>query len=701
MGIPGRLLVPGAPGSEPSEILGPRPVVLHDGSARAHRGWLAPAQGLPSVAPLWWTLHGEAPAGAVELRIDDAVRGRMSGDAGDVGDLRTESSAGSVSARGASVSIEVRRSGSPVEVVWPRGMAVRIDLLVRLEDEEFLLSRAEREVAIESMSPFRATLALDVRSSLGVELRLCAFRDGVVELEVLAGADALGERRVERAELLLTVEPATRWIAFGGDSLRARPLRDAPVVLESRGGDRLLVRTSRAGGDRYEEIPARPGGFVVGDGERWLCADVERFERREPMEVSADEGGRVGVAILAVPRVVGAGHRLAARLRLAHAPGPVPSSAAPTLRDLAVAKVGWLEPGTYRRAEVLGLLEIEERLEAPISEASLRSSWRRWRDASRGDFGTGWRDDGDPPLSRGVPSNLEYGAVRAALRGSLDRFDEGLEAARAAALHWRAADRAPRGSGEIPWMHARDHAATGREDGHVWLEGLLDLSFLTDDVALRRDVLLAGDALARRSRSPDGTLERTLAWPLISLCALEEAVPGRGYGAAADRFSHAILAAESDVPGLVAVRSRRGAGADEITWSPWLGGGLLGEALAEHHRVRGSAASRDALLAIADLLLERAWVDRRKAFARRLVGREEEQGLVLRSDGVLRGARNALVISTLLRAHRVRPDPRVPAVVRELLRSREARCFDLDPERAQWWTLTFRALGGVVFPGVR
>jgi hypothetical protein len=378
------------------------------------------------------------------------------------------------------------------------------------------------------------------------------------------------------------------------------------------------------------------------------------------------------------------------------APGGGEASA--RLRELDEGNVACVIPAVLAEAGRLGFEA--RRLLVSTSGSGDRGAGGRgagaldaWLAAGRPSFGLGWRDDGDRPIRLGVPSNLEYDAARAILAASRERLLTGIRDARAAALHWRAFDRGLEG---LPWVHAPDHAGSASEPGHVWVEGLLDVSYLTDDRALRTDLTRVGDALAVKASDADDYLERLLAWPLLALSALERTESGRGYGEAAGAYARALGACEVGDSGALAFGARRSS-AGGLTFSPWLGGGLVGTALDAYVRATGDAEAERLLGRLCEFVVEEAYDPRARGFARVLVRDEGGTG-GWRREGILRGVRNLPILATLARRELREPSPARAAALRSVFQSSQADVFREPFERCHWWSLAFRCLTPFEFP---
>jgi hypothetical protein len=660
------------------------------------RSWPASAEVAAADAKdaiQWFAVRGELPGDRGELVLREEAGGEASDGAAGVEPLLLHSTSAGIVATAPGFEARFPAEGDLLCWDWGGRFAASVQLAIAAEGQDGSLASRDFSSTVESASSFHATVRRELAGRLWAEFRSMATRLGDLELEVFVGNGADRELRFERVEVRIRLPPEIVGFALGGDGCRPRPLAASGARLEARGGDTLYLQSSEPGRPRFDGIAAAPPGFVVFAKGGALAVFVERFERREPMAIALHRDGNLGIEILADPRPLDPGQAVAARIRLGFIPGqPSPAECGGALARLAEGFVASLDRRVYQRSGALGWLEKPVDLGIPFDKQARSRALRAWQESARAPFGFGYRDDADPPISRGYPSNLEYDAVRAALLAGAGDASLGFDGARAAALHWRAMDRGGPSS-RLPAIHARDHRAGAAEEGHVWVQGLLDLSFLTDDRALRRDLLEVGEELAARSSSPDPHMERSLAWPLLALSALEGVAPRRGFRAAADRYARAILELEDETFGVVRVGGREDPSGEGFTWSTWLGGGLLGEALFEYWLRSGSPEARDLLERVGRALVELAYDPRRQAFCRKLVFREGKAGWQWHPEGTLVGVRNAIVLATLARLEHLREDPRRRAVMRAVARSPNANLFREAPARAHWWTLAFRELG--------
>jgi len=140
-------------------------------------------------------------------------------------------------------------------------------------------------------------------------------------------------------------------------------------------------------------------------------------------------------------------------------------------------------------------------------------------------FWDGFRDYGDYRTDFGQFANCEfdpaYGLIKSFL---ICRQVKDLTAADTMLKHWIRFDcngdddLKPPG---VPWMHGLDHNSGKIEIGHMWVDGALLYSILTDEWEYKESARAIGKYLLSASlKHENGINERSAAWGLMALTAL-------------------------------------------------------------------------------------------------------------------------------------------------------------------------------------
>jgi len=679
---------------------------LRDGAGRTQGVSLRPTAIDREGRVAWWSVHGDAGAGRYELRLGHDLGRREAG----APSLSTSETSGRVEVMGPGFAAVFGDAGKAASIQWSAGCRWEGAMRLRVASFE---ETFEWRARLESATAFRAAVVLESTSGPSATLRFVIGRDGELEICALAAPDPARAARTEAMGFLWTSTEAWTSAQAGGDGRRWK-LEDS-FELRARGGPTLtaLLRAPQATErERWAEVPARPSGIALRSAEAVSIVQIDRMELREPSALRLDGGGGdrsgngnrggngnrsgngnrggeascVQILWLSEPRALLPGEQVGGVARISRLPASADTaSIGKELERLELGSVVLLGEATYRKCNVLGFVDAPLRLPAPLLDDPFDRIWPLWRDSSRGAYGDGFREDGDPPLAPEVPSNLEFDAIRAALTMAVLRRPGALSAARAAALHWRSFDfdREAR----LPWLHAPHHKKLAVDPGHCWIEGLLDLAMVTDDASAFADAEKICDELGSRSQDPDRELERTLAWPLLSLCAFERIKPRRATRDAMQQYANALLLSEDASLGLAKVESR--SGKERWSWSPWLGGGLVGEALDEYGRLTGDERVGPALKSI-EQALSRCFDATRGCFAKKLQFYEDADEVRSVPEGTLRGGRSWLILSLLSRLERRGPNPGRSLWASRVLRSEEARIHRVPRGSFQWWTLAFR-----------
>ncbi|MBL8695072.1 MAG: hypothetical protein JNJ88_13340 [Planctomycetes bacterium] len=657
---------------------------LRDGAGRSHGAFVRPTAIDREGRVVWWAVHGDAGAGRYELRLGPDLGRREPG----APSLSTRETSGRVEVAGLGFAAVFGEAGKAASFRWSEGCRWEGALRLRVASIE---ETFEWRARLESATPFRAAVVLEATSGPSAKVRFVIGRDGEMEFTALAAPDPARASRTEAMGFQWTTSEAWTSAQLGGDGRRWK-LEDS-LELRARGGPTLtaLLRAPQAAErERWAEVPARPSGIALRSAQAVSIVQIDRMELREPSAFRWDGGvgkpSSIQILWLSEPRALVPGEQVGGAARISRLPAASDSSAiGKELERLEIGSVALLGEATYRRCNVLGFVDAPLRLPRPLLDDPLDRIWPQWRDGSRGAYGDGFREDGDPPLAPEVPSNLEFDAIRAALTMAVLRRPGALSAARAGAHHWRSFDF--NREARLPWLHAPHHKKLAVDPGHCWIEGLLDLAMVTDDASALADAEKICDELGSRAQDPDRELERTLAWPLLSLCAFERIRPRRATRDAMQQYANALLHSEDASLGLAKVESR--SGKERWSWSPWLGGGLVGEALDEYGRLTGDERVGPALKSI-EQALARCFDAARGCFAKKLQFYEDAEEVRSVPEGTLRGGRSWLILSLLSRLERRGANPERSHWASRVLRSEEARIHRVPRGSFQWWTLAFR-----------
>lgn len=220
---------------------------------------------------------------------------------------------------------------------------------------------------------------------------------------------------------------------------------------------------------------------------------------------------------------------------------------------------------------------------------ALKREWATW---------DGYRDFGDYRTWFGHYANLEFDPVYGLTkRFLLTRRLDDVANAEIMARHWLRFDRAtardrgfPPG---VPWVHGTDHRSEFIDKGHLWVDGILLLYFLSGEEEFLEAALCIGrylDSQRLKSKVP----ERCAAWSLMALTALvdagyEEFVAGMNEAAAL--INHRKTGA-----GYFRFDTARVEDSECLAANTWVTAGITMEALFRHFLLTGDRRSHDSIV---------------------------------------------------------------------------------------------------------
>ncbi len=539
-----------------------------------------------------------------------------------------------------------------------KGWAVRLpssgDALALLEVREAGRARvtwtgagrapARRRLLLEAGGAFLADARVqeEREDGVGIELRLRVHRSPPLcefELCFANGSEAPADPADAAIEIAWEGGADGTLACIRGKEVRLpEDTHPLSVFAEADGSSRLERRGVEE--DRAEGI------LGAARGRSRLFMAVRRFRESGPVEIAADEPGRLRLALFpeeAMPPGTAAAVRGAIRFATEG------MDSARALRVLERPSRAYLEPERYAAARAFGAGERGgdrrgEALERRVEGAAL---------ALLRDREIGGRHFGDFRISTRSWGNLEYDTPYGLLLAFVGTGDERLlEGAEEALFHARTVDRV-RSASEPEWRgfphrHGRDHR--GPPDvGHAWVEGAVGFSRLTGDPAARAYATSVAETLAlvlREGSHRDN--ERNAGWPLVALACLADAFPGRGFETAMEEAAASLLARYRE-PGLFRFETRVRRGTNDLRVSTWLQGGLLLEALGKYRLAGGKRQVAREMGGLARFLAQNA-LDGRRGRLHGFIEVDGETGRVIGTRGSVPPPYSMYPVAGLLRA---------------------------------------------------